>query len=81
MPRDGAIILGDLVGKLATLAIACAKCGRNGRYAVARLVDSRGADAKVSDLLDEIAADCPRRKAANFSDMCGARCPELARVM
>ena len=35
MPRDGAIIFGDLVGKLDVPEVACDKCGRNGRYAVA----------------------------------------------
>jgi hypothetical protein len=34
MPRDGAIIFGDLVGKLDVLKVACGKCGREGRYAV-----------------------------------------------
>jgi hypothetical protein len=31
MPRDGAIIFGDLIGKLDVLRIECAKCGRSGR--------------------------------------------------
>jgi hypothetical protein len=34
MPRDGAIIFGDLVGKLDVLEVACEKCGRRGRYPV-----------------------------------------------
>jgi hypothetical protein len=37
MPRDGAIMFGDLIGKLDMLRVACEKCGRKGRYAVARL--------------------------------------------
>jgi hypothetical protein len=36
MPRDGAIIFRDLVGKLAVLRIECDKCGRSGRYADGR---------------------------------------------
>jgi hypothetical protein len=31
MPRDGAIIFSDLIGKLDVLRIECAKCGRSGR--------------------------------------------------
>jgi hypothetical protein len=31
MPRDGAIIFGDLIGKLDVLVVACEKCGRSGR--------------------------------------------------
>jgi hypothetical protein len=38
MPRDGAIIFGDLIGKL----VACDKCGRKGRYTVARQIERRG---------------------------------------
>jgi hypothetical protein len=32
MPRDGAIIFGDLVGKFDMLRADCEKCGRKGRY-------------------------------------------------
>jgi hypothetical protein len=34
MPRDGAIIFRDIVGKLAILRITCDKCGRSGQYHV-----------------------------------------------
>ena len=47
MPRDGAIIFGDLIGKLDALEVACDKCGRKGRYPVARLIEQRGGDAKA----------------------------------
>jgi hypothetical protein len=30
MPRDGAIIFGDLIGKLDVLRVECPKCGRWG---------------------------------------------------
>jgi hypothetical protein len=30
MPRDGAIIFGDLIGKLDVLRVTCKKCGRDG---------------------------------------------------
>ncbi len=42
MPRDGAITFSDLIGKLDTLEVACDKCGRKGRYALARLIEQRG---------------------------------------
>ena len=38
MPRDGAIIFRDLVGKLGVLDVECDKCGRRGRYMLARLI-------------------------------------------
>ena len=42
MPRDGAIIFGDLIGKLDVLRVACDKCGRVGSYRVARLIEQHG---------------------------------------
>ena len=53
MPRDGAIIFGDLIGKLEVLHVACDKCGRKGRYAVARLIEQRGRDASYRLLISQ----------------------------
>jgi hypothetical protein len=39
MPRDGAIIFRDLVGKLEVLHLVCDKCGRRGRYRPDRLIE------------------------------------------
>jgi hypothetical protein len=47
MPRDGAIIFADLIGKLDMLRVACGKCGRDGCYGLHRLIDRRGRDAKL----------------------------------
>jgi hypothetical protein len=81
MARDGAITFGDLVGKLDVLNVACDKCGRKGRYMLARLIEQRGADAKAVDLLTEVTADCPKKHAANMGDQCVGRCPDLPKVM
>ena len=81
MPSDGAITFSYLIGKLDVLQVACDKCGRKGRYAVARLIEQRGPDAKVIDWLAEITADCPKKRACNMSDQCAARRPDLPRVM
>jgi hypothetical protein len=70
-----------LIGQLDALEVACDKCGRKGRYAVARLIEQRGSDAKVVDFLAKITADCPKKQAGNMSDPCAARCPDLPRVM
>jgi len=81
MPRDGAIIFGDLVGKLDALNVTCDKCGRKGRYMVSRLIEKYGSDGKVVDFLSEITKDCPKKLAHRMNDQCGVRCPDLARVM
>jgi len=81
MPRDGATIFRDLVGKLTVLRIECEKCGRSGQYRLDRLILRCGIDAKLFDWLDEITADCPRKQARNLNDQCGARCPDLSKVV
>ena len=66
MPRDGAIIFRDIVGKLTVLRITCDKCGRSGQYRVDRLIVRYGIDAKLFDWSDEITADCPRSRTVVF---------------
>jgi hypothetical protein len=81
MPRDGAIIFSDLIGKLDVLRVSCTKCGRNGSYRLNRLIEDRRRDAKVVDWLDEIAGDCPKRHSVSWNDRCQARCPDLPKVL
>jgi hypothetical protein len=81
MPRDGAIIFSDLIGKLDVLAVACDKCGRTGRYPLQRLIDDRARDGKIIDWLDELTADCPKKTAFSMNDPCGAKCPGLLKVL
>jgi hypothetical protein len=45
------------------------------------LIEDRGRDAKIVEPIDEIAADCPKKSACNWSDQCAARCPDLPRVL
>jgi hypothetical protein len=45
MPRDGATIFSDLIGKLDVLRVSCDKCGRDGCYGLGRLIEKRGRDA------------------------------------
>ena len=42
MPRDGAIIFSDLIGKLDLIRVACDKCERDGCYGLNRLIERRG---------------------------------------
>ena len=80
MPRDGAIIFSDLIGKLDCLRVACDKCGRDGCYGLNRLIERLGRDAKLIDWLDELTAECPKKTAHNMN-RCGARCQVLAKVL
>jgi hypothetical protein len=70
MPREGAQTLSDL--RSPVLSIACDRCGRSGRYSVARLWRERG-DLKLTDFLAELTADCERRKGPAIYDRCDAR--------
>jgi hypothetical protein len=78
---NGAITFSDLIGKLDVLVVECEKCGRRGRYAVRRLIETQGHDGKVIDWKDGITGDCPRKVSGNYSDQCAARCPDLAKVL
>ena len=80
LPRDGAVIFSDLIGKLDVLRVSCSQCGRDGCYGLSRLITQRGRDAKIIDWLDEITATCPR-KMAHMNDPCGAQCPQLPQVL
>jgi hypothetical protein len=60
MPRDGSMILTRV--RSPTLVLACAACGRRGRYRVAKLLMKHG-DAVLTDLLRTL-ADCPVLKIA-----------------
>jgi hypothetical protein len=59
MPRDGALTLADV--RQPVLAVVCEPCGRRGRYDVERLMRQYGWDAKLTDLLTELVANCPKR--------------------
>ena len=80
MPRDGAIIFNDLIGKLDLLWVECPKCGRNGRYRLADLIMRYGRDEKIFAFTDDITANCARRQTRSDSDPCGAICPDLPKV-
>jgi len=47
VPRDGAIIFSDLIGKLDVLRVECPKCGRAGRYHLAALIRRYGQNEKL----------------------------------
>ncbi|MGC1680300.1 MAG: hypothetical protein WA760_02950, partial [Pseudolabrys sp.] len=68
----------DLIGKLDVLYV---HCSRAGRYRVQHLIEERGGHAPLIDWLDEITADCPKKLAHNMNDPCGARCPDVPRVL
>ena len=69
MPRDGSRILSDLQSP--TVSIVCEPCGRRERYAVAKLIDEHGAEAKLTDLLWEL-VDCSKSRSTNIHDRCKA---------
>jgi hypothetical protein len=54
------------------IAIACQRCGRYGRYNVARLIAAHGADAKLTDLPVTL-ANCEKARSVSVHDRCKAR--------
>ena len=74
MPRDGALILSDVLGP--TLSIVCEPCGRHETYNVACLMERHG-DAKMTDLLQAL-ANCPKARSTHIHDRCKAVFERLA---
>ena len=54
------------------IAISRERCDRAGSYSAAKMLSLRG-DVRLTDLLVEITADCPRRKTWGLLDQCAAR--------
>lgn len=73
MPRDGCLTLDDLRARqIERLRITCPKCLRAGSYSLAGAEARWGHDAKLTDILADLTADCPRAIAKAFGDQCGA---------
>jgi hypothetical protein len=70
MPRDGSLTLSDIRDQ--TLTIACERCGRHGRYNVARLIAAHGPDAKMTELLVTL-ANCEKARSFSVYDRCKAK--------
>jgi hypothetical protein len=69
MPRSGALTLSDV--RTPYVVVACAPCGRRGRFAVARLLEKYGDDIPMPDLLRELTG-CPKWKSFSIYDRCKA---------
>jgi hypothetical protein len=63
MPRDGALILSEV--RVPVLTVVCEPCGRRERYDVGRVMRQYGWDAKLTDLLPVLVADCPKRRSVS----------------
>src|SRR6266702_2875780 len=59
MPRNGAHVFSDLVGKLDVLGVACARCSRTGRYRVDRLIAEHGREGQHPGLARRVEVDVP----------------------
>ena len=75
LPRGGALRLSDYPGD--AVHVVCDKCERRGLYSKDRLIVRYGAEIGLPDLLNRIAADCPRVVNLLGNDLCGAHYPEL----
>src|SRR3954453_16240728 len=59
MRSKGAVTLGDIVGRVRMLEIACRHCERHGWLSVARLVEEHGADLTLPYLRERLAGIAP----------------------
>jgi hypothetical protein len=77
MSSSGAVTLGEIAGSLPMLEVACSRCERRGRLNVAKLIERHGADARLPDLREILAGDCPRASAVAVHERCGVHYPQL----
>ena len=61
------------------IEVECKRCGRNGRYRKAALIEKYGSDIVLPDLLALLASDCEERTSLGNRG-CGAIYPALGRV-
>ena len=64
MPRDGAMIFSDLIGKLDTPRVECPKCGPAGRYRLADLLMRHGRNEKLFAFTVDVTAIAPASRRA-----------------
>jgi hypothetical protein len=74
---SGSITLADVAARTDTLAIACTRCDRAGKYPIANLIAWYGPKFGVPELLRLLSADCPKRVSVSAYNLCGAHCPDL----
>ena len=76
-PGCGVVLLRDYPRPVVRLE--CARCSRAGRYRLTSLIARSGPAAGLPEVLETLAADCPRRTGPRrWSEPCGARYPDLA---
>ena len=75
---NGSITLREIAHRTPTLAIACSRCDRVGRYQLDRLIAQHGPDFGIPMLLRDLSADCPKRESLSTYNLCGVCCPELS---
>ena len=82
MPFEDSLTPTDLANKgLHVLRVECEKCGRAGLYRVTTLAKQICPHGKLTDWLYNLTRDCPRKNSPGLADPCGARCPDLPRVL
>ena len=62
--RGDAVTLGDLVGKITMLEVACRRCERRGRLRLSRLIEQHG------DMRLILPRDCPKAEAPSVGERC-----------
>lgn len=77
---NGSIDLGDVAARASHIDVACSRCERKGRYQLARLVHTFGADFPMTNLGAEL-ANCPHRAEMAHNKRCDVYFPGLIKLM
>ena len=69
--------MGELVGKLTMLEIACSRCDRRGLLRLDRLIEEHGGGMGMTVLGEILAGNCPKARTVSINDWCGVNFPQL----
>ena len=69
--------LGHIATHTRWLHFSYRRCPRAGRYRNATLITRFGPVTEMHEVIDALAADCPRSEERRWTELCRARCPTL----
>jgi hypothetical protein len=82
MPRDDSLTPRDLADKgLDLLRVECEKCGPLRSLPCDDAHRANRVGWQADGLALQLTKDCPRKRSPGLSDPCGARCPDLPKVV
>lgn len=81
MGNNGRLQFSDIEGKTRMLEVRCDRCGRYGRYNVARLIATYGREAPIPLFVATLNGDCPNLHHTDHFKRCAPHTPDMYRIV